>query len=129
MFRSISVGCVLGCAAPTARNLWLVQLVNLHPGHGRRAKRHLRPALCCDWYVVGFVVRYSVCVQVVDVGMYVSGAACYACCGVLHRRHNFEAFLKCFGKRQPQELDRHSIRTATRNCLPHDCLCGHLRVS
>ena len=45
------------------------------------------------------------------------GAACYACCGVMLRRHNFDAFLKRSGKRQPQELIRHWIRTMTRNSL------------
>ena len=49
-----------------------------------------------------FVVCCCVGVPVVDVGMYVCGAACYACCGVLQRRHNFDVFLKrIIGKRQP----------------------------
>ena len=49
-----------------------------------------------------FVVCCCVGVPVVDVGMYVCGAACYACCGVLQRRHTFDPFLKrIIGKRQP----------------------------
>ena len=83
-----------------------------HPGHGRNAKRRLRPPPCCGLRVIGFVVRCSVCVQVVDVGMYVCGVVCYACCGVLQRRHRFNAFLKRFRKREPQRLVRHRLGTA-----------------
>ena len=43
------------------------------------------------------------------------GLACCACCGVLQRRHNFEAFLQRFGKRQSHVLVRHWLGTATRN--------------
>ena len=114
---------VLSCAVPTARNLWLVQPVNLASWHGRHAKRRLHPPPCNSWCVIGFVVRCSVSVQVVDVVMYVRGAACYARCGVLQRRHNFDAFLKRFGKRQPQGLVRHWIRTATRNSKSDYGLC------
>ena len=47
-----------------------------HPGHGRHAKRRLRPPPCCGWRVIGFEVRCSVCVQVFDLGMYVCGVVC-----------------------------------------------------
>ena len=40
-----------------------------------------------------------------------------------------DAFLKCFGKRQPQELVRHWIRKATRNSLSDEGLCRHLRLA
>ena len=60
----------------------------------------------------------------VDVGVYVCSAACYACCGVLQRRHNFDAFLRRFGKRQPQVLVRHWLGTATRSSLSDDCPSG-----
>ena len=75
-----------------------------------------------------FFVCCCVAVPTVDVGMCVCGAACSARCGVLQRRHGFDAFLKRLGKRQPQELIRHWIRTATRHSLSDDSLCGHLRV-
>ena len=78
--------------------------------------------------MIGFVVRCCVGVPVVDVGMCVCGAACSARCGVLQRRHNFDAFLKRLGKRQPQELVRHWLGTATRNSLSDDSVGGHLRV-
>ena len=39
------------------------------------------------------------------------------------------AIRSAFGKRQPQELVRHWIRTATRNSLSDDSRCGQLRVS
>ena len=100
-----------------------------HRGHGRHAKRRLRPPPCCGGCEVGFVVRCFVCVQVVDVGMYVCGAACYAWCGVLQRRHNFDAFLKRFGTHHPLELVRHWIRTATSGNLSDYGLCRHLRLA
>ena len=56
-------------------------------------------------------------VQVVCVGMYVCSAACYACIGAPQRRPNFDGLLKRCGKRQPQELVRHCLRTATRDSL------------
>ena len=87
----------------------------LHPGHGLHAKRRLRPPPCFGWRVIGFVVRCPVCVQAIDVGVYVRGAACCACCGVPQRRHNFYAVLRRLGKHQPQELVRHWLGTATRN--------------
>ena len=40
-----------------------------------------------------------------------------------------DAFLKCFGKRQPKELVRHWIRKATRNSLSDESLCRHLRLA
>ena len=67
-------------------------------------------------------------VPVVDVGMYVCASACYACCGVLQRRHSFDEFAKRIGKRQPQEVVRHWLGTETRDSLLDDGLCGHLRV-
>ena len=94
-----------------------------HAGHGHHAQRRRHAAGAC------FV--FGVCcggVQVADVRMYACGAACFACCGVLQRRHNFDAFLTRAGKRQPKELVRHWIRTATRDNLSDDSLCGHSRV-
>ena len=41
-----------------------------HPGHGRHAKRRLRPPSCCGWGVIGFEVRCTICVQAVDVGLW-----------------------------------------------------------
>ena len=38
-------------------------------------------------------------VPVANVGMYVRGPACCACCGVLQRRDNSDAFLKRLGCR------------------------------
>ena len=49
-------------------------------------------------------------------------------CGVLQRRHNSDAFLERFGKRQSPVLVRHWLGTALRNSLSDDSLCGHLRV-
>ena len=40
-----------------------------------------------------------------------------------------DAFLKRFGKRQPHELVRHWIRTATRNILSAYGRCRHLRLA
>ena len=76
---------------------------------------------------IGFVVRCSVCVQVVDVGMYV--CVLRAVRAELQRRHNFDAFLKRLSNRQPQELVRHGTRTATRNSLSDYGLCRHLRLA
>ena len=95
---------------------------------GAKQKLRLRPPPCFGWCVIGFEGRCSVCVQAVDVCVYVCDAACYACFAVLQRRHNFDTFLRRFGKRQPQELVRHWIRTATRNSLSDDSLCGHVHV-
>ena len=67
-----------------------------------------------------FVVCCCVGVPVDDVGMYKCGATCHACCGVLQRRHHFDAFLRRSGKRQPQELVRRWLGTATRNNLSDD---------
>ena len=75
-----------------------------------------------------FLWCVALLVPVVDVGMYVCGLACCACCGVLQRRHLFDALLQRFGKRQSQVLVRHWLGTATRNSLSDDSLCGHLRV-
>ena len=106
-----------------ARNAWPVLLARL--ASSTRARKTSSPPF---WCVIGFVVRCSACVQVVDVGMCVCGAACSARWGVLQRRHSFDAFLKRLGKRQSQELVRHWIRTSTRNSLSDDSPCGHLRV-
>ena len=57
---------------------------------------------------VFFEVCCCVGVPVIDVGVCVCGAACYASCAVLQRRHNFDAFLKRLGIRQPKVLIRHS---------------------
>ena len=118
---------VLGCARQHV-TCGLRSLSIWHPGHGRHAKRRLRPPPCCSWCVIGFVVRCSVCVPIVDVAMYVCGAAGHACCGVPQRRHNFDAFFKRFGKHQPQVLVRHWIRTATRSGVSDYGVCRHLRV-
>ena len=74
------------------------------------------------------VVCSSVGVPVADVGMYVCGPACCACCGVLQRRHNFDAFLKRLESRHACKLTLNWLGTATRNSLSDDSLCGHLRV-
>ena len=87
---------------------------------------HAAAAAAGPCFVSG--VCCGVGVQVVDVSVYACGAACFACCGVLQRRHNFDAFLTRPGKRQPQKFVRHWIRTAARNSLSDDSLCGHLRV-
>ena len=39
-----------------------------------------------------FGVCCGVGVQVANVSMYACGAACFECCDVLQRRHNFDAF-------------------------------------
>ena len=62
---------------------------------------------------------------VVDVGMFVGGAACDACCGVLQRRHNFDAFLKRLGSRHACKLTLNWLGTATRNSLSGDSPGGH----
>ena len=80
---------------------WLViipdlkNLANLDTGATHNdvaALLHAAPGAC---FV--FVVRCSVGVLVASDGMYVCGPACCACCGVLQRRHNSDAFLKCLG--------------------------------
>ena len=52
-----------------------------------------------------------------DVGMYACGLACCACCGVLQRRHNFDAFLKRLGSGHACKLTLNWLGTATRNSL------------
>ena len=103
------------------RGLCCLQTRHLRHGHAQRRLRSLHAGWCMFCF---FVVCCCVGVPVVDVGMCVSGAACSARCGVLQRHHNFDAFLKRLGKRQPQELVRHWIRTATRHSLSDDSLCG-----
>ena len=118
---------VSGWAVPPARNSWPVLPSDWHLRHGRTtpspSSSILRLVL-----VSFFVGCCCVGVPVVDVGMCVCGAACSARCGVLQRHHNFDAFLKRHGKRQPQELVRRWIRTATRHSSSDDSPCGHLCV-
>ena len=99
------------------------------PGHGRHAQRRRRPpASCCLVHVMFLWCVALVGVPVANAGMCECGPACCACCGVLQRRHNFDAFLHRFGKRQSQVLVRHWHGTATRNSSSDDGLCGHLCV-
>ena len=114
---------------PTARNLWLCAACRSgiqDTGATHNAVAALLHAAAGACFV--FVVCCCVGVPVVNVGMYVCDPAHCACCGVLQRRRSFDAFLKRFGKRQPQELVRHWTRTATRNSFSDDSLRGHLRV-
>ena len=60
------------------------------------------------------------CCVGVRVGMYVCGAACYTCCGVPQRLHNFGAFLKRFGSRHACKLTPNWLGAATRNRLSDD---------
>ena len=96
----------LGCAAKTEP----VASAACRPGMldtgvTRNAVAALRHAAAGACFVFG--VCCGVGVQVVDIGMYACGAACCACCRVLQRRHNFDAFLTHSNKRQPKEFVRH----------------------
>ena len=109
---------VLGWAVPAARNLWLVQLVDL-------ASSTWAPGVSALLHAAAFAVCCCVGVPVYDVGMYVC-AECYARCGV--RRHNLGAFLKRLGSRHACKLTLNWLGTATGNSLSDDSPCGHLRV-
>ena len=115
---------VRGWAVPTPRNPWPAPHVNL--AFWTRAPR-TTPSMLRLVNVLS-VVCCCVGVPVADVGMYVCGPACCACCGVLQRRHNFDTFLKRLRSRHACELTLNWLGTATRNSLSDDSLCGHLRV-
>ena len=119
---------VLGWAVRTPRNPWPAPHVNLAFWTWAPRTTPSPPPSMLRLVHVLSVVCSSVGVPVANVGMYVCGRACCACCGVLQRRHNFDAFLKRLGSRHACKITLSWLGTATRNSLSDDSLCGHLRV-
>ena len=112
---------VFGCAVPTARNLLLVQPVDL--ASWTRAPRNTPspPSSMLQLVRAWFLLPWSVCVQVVDVGMYVRGAACCACCDVLQRCHKFDAILKRFDNGYVQRrVTAYQMTVCVDICVFHD---------
>ena len=119
----LSGGYVLGCAVPTARKLSLVQPVNLASWTRAPHTTPFPPSsmlrLVRDWVFVVralFVCKLQMLVRTCVMLRVMCAAVCYK------RRHDFDAFLKHFGKRQPQELVRHWTR---KDYGP----CRHIRLA
>ena len=115
---------VLGWAVPAARNPLPAQHVNL--AFRTRAPRTTPSMLRLVHVLFLWCVALLVCLLLMLACMCV--VLRVACCGVLQRRHNSDAFLKRLGSRHACKLTLNWVGTATRNSLSDDSLCGHLRV-
>ena len=97
-------------------------------GHGRHAQRRRRPPPCCAWCRFCFLWCVALLVFVLLMLICMCVWSCVACCSVLQRRHNSDAFLKRLRSRHACKLTLNWLGTATRNSSSNESLCGHVRA-